>query len=116
MNGIGYVLNVFIADTSSMKNRALLFAFTTTPYISNTFAGPELGQRFLDDSTWRWGYGAFAIITPIMCVPFWTIFVAMMRRAKSQNIIAKEKTGRTLLESVYYYLIEFDGKSCASCE
>ncbi|KAI9052495.1 hypothetical protein LZ554_003839 [Drepanopeziza brunnea f. sp. 'monogermtubi'] len=108
MNGIGYVLDVFIADTSSMKNRALLFAFTTTPYISNTFAGPELGQRFLDDSTWRWGFGAFAIITPIMCIPFWTIFVVMMRRAKRQNIIVKEKTGRTLLESVYYYLVEFD--------
>ncbi|EKD15090.1 uncharacterized protein L3040_003709 [Drepanopeziza brunnea f. sp. 'multigermtubi'] len=108
MNGIGYVLDVFIADTSSMKNRALLMAFTTTPYISNTFAGPELGQRFLDDSTWRWGFGAFAIITPIMCVPFWTIFVVMMRRAKRQNIIVKEKTGRTFLESAYYYLIEFD--------
>jgi len=108
MNGIAYVMNIFIADTSSMKNRAILFAFTTTPYISNTFAGPALGQAFLDHSTWRWGYGAFAIITPAMCVPFWTIFVIMMRRAKGQEIIVKEKSGRTAPQSIIFWLVEFD--------
>lgn len=114
MNGISYVLNIFIADTSSMRNRALWLAFTTTPYITNTFAGPELGQAFLDHSTWRWGYGAFAIITPFMCIPFWTVFVIMIRRAKGQEIIVKEKSGRSFLQSVVFYLVEFDGKSFAS--
>lgn len=109
MNGIGYVLNIFIADTSTLKNRMIFFAFTSTPYICNTFAGPELGQTFLEKSTWRWGYGAFTVITPIMCIPFWTIFYLMSRRAKQQGVIVKEKSGRSLPQSIYYWSIEFDG-------
>jgi hypothetical protein len=30
-----YVMDVFMADTSSLKNRALVFAFATTPYIGS---------------------------------------------------------------------------------
>lgn len=110
MNGMDYILDIFIADTSDLKNRAIWLAFVGTPYIVNTFAGPELGQRFLDDSTWRWGYGAFAIITPFMCIPFWLIFSLMSRRAKQQGVVVKEKSGRTFFESVKHYCIEFDGK------
>ncbi|KAJ4994214.1 siderophore iron transporter mirb [Stagonosporopsis vannaccii] len=108
MNGMDYILDIFIADTSDLKNRAIWLAFVGTPYIVNTFAGPELGQRFLDDSTWRWGYGAFAIITPFMCIPFWLIFSLMSRRAKQQGVVVKEKSGRSFLESVKHYCIEFD--------
>ena len=39
-NGIAYVLDVFIADTSSLKWRGLMFAFSNSPYIATTFAGP----------------------------------------------------------------------------
>ncbi|KAJ4298920.1 hypothetical protein N0V90_004163 [Kalmusia sp. IMI 367209] len=108
MNGMSYVLNIFIADTSKLKNRAIWFAFTSTPYICNTFAGPELGQKFLEKSTWRWGYGAFAIITPFMCIPFWTIFLVMSRRAKQKGVIVREKSGRTLQQSIRHWCIEFD--------
>jgi hypothetical protein len=31
-NGIAYVMDVVVADTSSLKTRALVFAFATTPY------------------------------------------------------------------------------------
>lgn len=108
MNGIGYVLNVFLADTSSLKNRAILFAFSTTPYISNTFAGPAAAQAFLEGSTWRWGYGSFTIITPIMCLPFIVIFTVQLNRARQAGHYKKEKSGRTFMQSVWYWLIEFD--------
>ncbi|KAF2000345.1 MFS general substrate transporter [Amniculicola lignicola CBS 123094] len=108
MNGISYILNIFIADTSTLKNRMIMFAFQTTPYISNTFAGPEIGQAFLDHSHWRWGYGAFTIITPIMCIPFWTIFFVMSRRAKQRGVIARERSGRTVLQSTSHWCVEFD--------
>ena len=46
-DGIAYVLDVFIADTSTLKYRGLMFAFSTSPYIATTFAGPGSGGEFL---------------------------------------------------------------------
>jgi hypothetical protein len=51
MNSIGYVLKIFLADTTTLKNRIILFGFSTTPYIANTFAGPAASQAFLEGST-----------------------------------------------------------------
>lgn len=108
MNGIGYVLNVFMADTTTLKNRMILFGFTSTPYISNTFAGPSAAQAFLDGSTWRWGYGAFTIIIPVIISPLIAIFTIQMRRAKKQGLYVKEKVNRTMWESTKYWVIELD--------
>ncbi|OWP05665.1 hypothetical protein B2J93_1714 [Marssonina coronariae] len=38
-SGMAYVRDVFMADTSSLKNRALVFAFSTTPFIATPFIG-----------------------------------------------------------------------------
>ncbi|CAO2658528.1 Nn.00g062510.m01.CDS01 [Neocucurbitaria sp. VM-36] len=108
MNGMDYVFTIFIADTSLMQNRLIWFAWQGTPYIVNTFAGPELGQRFLDDSTWRWGYGAFTIITPVIGISFWAIFWLMGRRAQQVGVVMKTKSGRTLLQNIYHWSVEFD--------
>jgi hypothetical protein len=119
-NGIGYVLDIFIADTSSLKNRAWLFAFTTCPYIANTFAGPAAAQGFLRPldasrgflpplNKWRWAFGAFSIITPVVSTPVVVIFLRSRRKAEDLGYLSKEKSGRTLQQSILHYLIEFDG-------
>lgn len=116
LNGIDYIFSVFIADTSLLENRMIWNAFQATPYIVNTFAGPELGQRFLDDSTFRWGYGAFTIITLAVSIPFWAVFFLMERRAKQTGVLQKrERSGRTFLQNVWHWAIEFDGESPAQC-
>lgn len=111
-DGIAYVLDVFIADTSSLEWRALMFAFSTSPYIATTFAGPAAAQSFYTHSTWKWAYGTFAIVTPVICMPFLLVFWYNQRLARKQGILVdrREASGLTWVQSVRHYLIEFDGE------
>lgn len=105
-----YVLDVFMADTSSLKNRALVFAFSTTPYIATTWIGPPAAESFLDTSGWPWAFGTFSIITPVICLPILTLLWWNQGKAKKAGLIKRIDSGRTWKESVSYYFWEFDGK------
>ncbi len=107
------MLQVFIADTSGIQNRALAFAFSTSPYIATTFAGPAAAQAFYDNSTFQWAFGCFAIITPVITLPILYILYNGQRRAAKLNMIQKELSGRTFLQSFVHYFMLFDCKfSC----
>ena len=108
-----YVLDVFMADTSSLKNRALVFAFANTPYIVTTFIGPRAAQSFLRTSGWPWGFGTFAIITPVIAIPIMAILWINQRRAIREGVLIRRKSGRTFGQSVNFYFWEFDSKSAA---
>ncbi|QSS64989.1 siderophore iron transporter [Histoplasma capsulatum] len=84
-NGMSYTISIFIADTSALKNRALMFAFVSSPYIATVWVGGPLATVFLNGPGFRWGYGAFAIITPAITFPL-----------------------RTYTQSLKHYFIEFD--------
>lgn len=105
-----YVLDVFMADTSSLRNRALVFAFSTTPYIATTWIGPPAAESFLKTSGWPWGFGTFAIITPLICIPILTLLWSNQSKAKKAGLIKRIDSGRTWTESTSYYFWEFDCK------
>ncbi|ESZ99000.1 hypothetical protein SBOR_0658 [Sclerotinia borealis F-4128] len=107
-DGMMYVLDVFMADTSSLKNRALVFAFSTTPYIATTWIGPPAAESFLKTSGWPWGFGTFAIITPVICIPILTLLWWNQGKAKKAGLIKKIDSGRTWAESINSYFWEFD--------
>ncbi|KAI9733431.1 MAG: hypothetical protein M1834_003515 [Cirrosporium novae-zelandiae] len=108
-DGMSYVLDVYIADTSDLKNRALWFAFSTTPYIATTFAGPAAAEDFYENTGgWRWAFGTFAIVVPIISMPIASIFFYNQKKAKKLGVLVKQPSNRTLWESVIFYAIEFD--------
>lgn len=107
-NGITYSISIFIADTSALKNRALMFAFASSPYIITVWIGGPLADAFLNGPGFRWGFGAFAIITPFICTPLLALFYVNYRKAHEMGLIPDRKSNRTWLQSLKHYFIEFD--------
>lgn len=66
-NGLSYTLSIFVADTSSLKNRGLMFAVIASPYIITVWVGGPVATSFLNGIGWRWGYGIFAIVSFVVC-------------------------------------------------
>lgn len=107
---MGYIVDVFMADTSSPKNRALVFAFSTAPYIITAFVGPRAAASYLNTSGWPWAYGTFVILTPITTFPLLYVLFRNERKAHNSGILLKVKTDRTIGQSIFHYLFDFDGK------
>ncbi|RAQ51352.1 enterobactin transporter MirA [Aspergillus flavus] len=68
--GFGLTQQVFIADVTNLINRGL---WSTLPdsisTIPTLYLGTTIGQSVLDHSTWRWGWGMWAIVLPICGLP-----------------------------------------------
>lgn len=115
-----YCIDVITADTSTLKNRGLAYAFTASPWIITAFAGPPASESAYVHIYWRWGFGIFAIILPFVAAPFIYILKKTERKAKEKlaeaNVASEKKPQRTLVQSVWFYLIEFDGKSPLSSD
>ncbi|KAJ4165459.1 hypothetical protein LMH87_007091 [Akanthomyces muscarius] len=105
--GVSYCVTVFIADTSSLKNRALMLAFATSPYIITTPISGFIGKRIYKDAGWRWGFGLWAIVMPIIVLPLCFVFLWNQRKARRQGVLEPSNTKITA-RSVYNYLVEID--------
>jgi MFS family permease len=106
--GMTYCVDVITADSTQLKNRGLAFAFTSSPYMITAFAGSKAAEGFYEKISWRWGFGAFAIIFPVVASPLFFILKYNVRVAKKLGTLQRESTGRTWMESVWYYVVEFD--------
>lgn len=107
-NGIGYSLDIFIADTSALKNRGLMYAFASSPYIVTVWCSGPAAQSVLSGPGFRWGFGIFAIVTPVICMPLFSLFIYNYRKAKRAGLMPVSRNDRTVLQSLKHYAIEFD--------
>lgn len=105
-------MDVFVADTSGLRNRAFAFAFVGTPFICTAFTAPLLGQAFLNTTTWRWGYGAFIIIMFFIFMPLVVVFKFYQHKAEKVGLFKKEPSGRNAWQSTLHYFHEFDIVGC----
>ncbi|KAJ5750622.1 major facilitator superfamily domain-containing protein [Penicillium manginii] len=107
-NAIYLILDVFIADTSGLRNRAFAFAFSSTPFICTAFTGPLAAQALLKMTSWRWAYGIFAIVFPFVLLPLAVVFKFYERKAEKMGLYQKTKSDRTWAQSLLHYVHEFD--------
>jgi len=109
--GMTYCVDVITADVSQLRNRALAYAFTSSPYIITAFAGAKASDTFLNHSGWRWGFGCFSIIFPIVAAPLYFLLKFNLRKAVQQGTLVRESSGRSFLQNIWHYSIEFDSES-----
>ncbi|KAF4837459.1 Siderophore iron transporter mirB [Colletotrichum siamense] len=107
-SGLTYSIDVITADSTNLKNRGLAFAFTSSPYIITAFAGPKSAEGFLDNVNWRWGFGCFSIVLPVVAAPLYGILKWNIHKAKKRGVLVREPSGRSFLQSIWWALVEFD--------
>lgn len=107
-DGILFTITIFVADTSSLRNRAFWIAFTASPSIATVWAYGPATESILNTMGWRWGFGIWAIILPIVCSPLFGIFYYNQRIAYKRGIVARHTSDRTWVQSIIYWGKEFD--------
>jgi MFS family permease len=101
-------MGIFVADTSSLKSRGFAFAFISSPYIITVWIGGPIAESFLKTSGFRWGFGTFAIITPLITMPLFGLFMYNYHKAKKMGLITSTRSERSIIQSLGYYALQFD--------
>jgi SIT family siderophore-iron:H+ symporter-like MFS transporter len=86
------LLEVLVADFSSMRARVFLSYIPAMPFLVNTWISGNVTSAVLRITTWRWGIGMWAIIYPVASIPLLVSLYCIERWPTSINTTAA-KTG-----------------------
>ncbi|GAA6024044.1 hypothetical protein JCM10207_004501 [Rhodosporidiobolus poonsookiae] len=94
--GLDLVTDIIVADITPLKWRGFVSAVTASPFIVNAFVAGYITDGLGEDG-WRWGYGMFAIMTPILLAPALVVLFWADIKAKKLGVLslaASSYTGR----------------------
>lgn len=122
-NGLSYFVQIFIADTVKLEDRAFVNALVCSPFIITAWIGGPVSTAIYERSSWRWGFGMFCVILPVVCAPLWVIYWMDYKKAVREGLLEEEgwkspNSGRanaaavlekrSIWQSIKFYTIEFD--------
>lgn len=88
--GFGLTQQVFIADSTNLVNRAfwstLPETITTLPAL---YLGSIMGEGFLNHTGWRWSFGTWAIVVPVVAIPLIGTMMVLQTRAKRHGLVSR---------------------------
>ena len=88
--GFSIMQQIFIADTTSLLNRGIWSSLPeSVASIPTLYLGTIVADEVLENSTWRWGYGMWAIVLPVAAGPLIATMYVLQRRAKKNGFIRK---------------------------
>ncbi|KAK7417427.1 ferrioxamine B transporter [Neonectria punicea] len=82
------LMEVLIADFSSMRARVFFSYIPAVPFLVNTWISGNITSAVLAATTWRWGIGMWAIIYPIASLPLLTCLYSFERRVGKADVPA----------------------------
>lgn len=86
---IGFKLfqQIFLADTTTLINRGIWSTFPNAlAGVPSSYAGSYIQDGFLEHSTWRWGYGCFAIVLGIVTIPLTIVMFIVDHKARAKGV------------------------------
>ncbi|KAF2473285.1 siderophore iron transporter 1 [Lindgomyces ingoldianus] len=90
---LGYIaivllVEVIVADVTSLRSRVFFAYVPALPFLLNAFLSGNVAMAVLDVTTWRWGIGMWAIVYPVCALPLvLALFVAQHRAKKRANLV-----------------------------
>ncbi|KAK5958288.1 hypothetical protein OHC33_000130 [Knufia fluminis] len=109
-NSIDFSMTVFIADTSKLRNRGFFIGYAGSPWLITTwvygFAVESITRP--NGIGFRWGFGVFSIVVPIVCAPLIALFFLNERKARNAGLIQPNPSRGTFAQTALYYAKEFD--------
>lgn len=112
-SGVEFLSLIIVADMTSLKWRALATSTLSTPYIINTwYAGHIVSD--LGPTGWRWGYGMFCIIVPVVLAPATTIMFYYENKAQKSLDVSEKGPDKDIIfkknwkKLVWRVLVEVD--------
>ncbi|KAK2737879.1 Siderophore transporter [Onygenales sp. PD_40] len=95
--GIILLVEVLIADTTSLRSRLLFSYIPALPFLINSWVGGNVTSSVLSHINWQWGIGMWAIIYPASCLPLIVSLFIVHRRAKRDGVLENYKSPYQLL-------------------
>ena len=106
--GLQILIQIFVADTSDLLNRALFSSLPDVPFLVTVWVGPPIANSLLAHTTWRWGYGVWTIVLPVAFMPLaLSLFLNMRKAAKLHLLPSPPWAGQTIvggLKNLWYEL------------
>ncbi|KAG8744344.1 hypothetical protein FRC10_010324 [Ceratobasidium sp. 414] len=109
--GLQLLLQIIIADITTLKWRGLSSSLVSAPFIINAFAGSEVSASVMAPGGpgWRWGYGMFAILVPVTIIPLIATLGWAQHKAKARGLVTHGSgVSRTGFQKVGGVIMEID--------
>jgi MFS transporter, SIT family, siderophore-iron:H+ symporter len=106
---IGYTMimllvEVIVADVTSTRARLFFSYLPALPFIINTWVSGNISSAVLEATTWKWGFGMWAIIYPVCTLPLIISLMIVSRRAKKQGLLDDYKSSFQILGARNFFL------------
>lgn len=105
------LMEVLVADLSSMRARVFFSYIPAIPFLVNTWISGNVTSAVLAHTTWRWGLGMWAIIYPIASLPLLvSLYYIEHRAAKkyfdsdSYNLKARKVGVRQVAKQLFHQI------------
>ena len=86
------LVEVIIADTTSMRARVFFSYIPALPFIINTWISGNVTQSVIGATNWRWGIGMWCIIYPVCALPLLSALYYVGWKAKRNGVLDSYKS------------------------